>query len=199
MEKPANNTYPIYDLIKQRWSPRAFSSQPVEIEKLQSLFEAARWSASCFNEQPWRFIVAAQPDEREKMMPCFIDSVQRWAVNAPVLVLTVAHKTFEGYDRINFHAWHDIGLATQNISLQATSMGLYVHPVAGIEAQKAREIYHIPDEFEPVTGIIIGYPGELDVLVEKDQTKELQERTRKPLSQIVFSDDWAQTAPFVKD
>jgi nitroreductase len=199
MQKPADNKYPIHDLLKQRWSPRAFSSQPVETEKLQSLLEAARWSASCFNDQPWRFIVAVEPEEREKMLGCYIASVQRWAVHAPVLMLTVAHKTFEGYDTPNRHAWHDIGLATQNLTVQATSMGLFVHPVAGIEADKAREVYHIPADFDPVTGIILGYPGELSTLVEKDQVKETQERTRKPLSDIVFSGDWGQSAPFVKD
>ncbi len=200
MQKPAHNDYPLHPLIQMRWSPRAFSPRPVEAEKLQSVLEAARWSASCFNEQPWRFIVAtlSQPEEHARLLSCCVASVQRWAQNAPVLMLTAARTRFEGHETPNHYAWHDIGMATQNMTLQATSMGLWVHPFAGIDADKARALYAVPEPFEIVTGIALGYYGALEALVEKDQLKEQQQRTRKPLQDMVFSGMWSEPAAFVK-
>jgi len=132
MQKPAINQYPIHDLLRRRWSPRAFSSQPVEVEKIQSLFEAARWASSCFNEQPWNFILATveHPTAHQKLVSCLKEGNQAWAKQAPLLVLTVANMTFVQNGKPNPHAFHDIGLAVGNLVVQATALGLVLHQMA---------------------------------------------------------------------
>jgi nitroreductase len=192
--KPAEAEYPIHPLLQHRWSPRAFADQPVSRETLLSLFEAARWSASCFNEQPWNFIVATrdQTEAFAKLLSCLNESNQAWAKRAPVLVLTVTHRLFEVNQSLNRHAWHDIGLAVQNLTLQATASGLIVHQMAGILPDHAREVYGIPEDYDVVTAIAIGYQGTLEVLSEKHQTREIQQRTRRPLSDILVGDQWGR-------
>ncbi len=188
MEKPAANEHPILDLLKRRWSPRAFSDRPVEKDKLNSLLEAARWAASCFNEQPWRFIIATKEDKTEydKLFSTMVEANQAWAHQAPVLMLTVAKLNFEKTQKPNRHALHDVGLAMGNLSLQATELGLFLHQMAGFSVTKARELFEIPPDAEPVAMVAIGYPGDPDTLPEKLRERELEPRTRKPLKDLVF-------------
>lgn len=200
MQKPAVTEYPIHDLIAQRWSPRAFADRPVEQETLLSLLEAARWSASCFNEQPWRFIVATRSDHAafEKIVSCLNDSAKRWMPQAPVLMLTVARLSFEADGSPNHHALYDLGQAVQNMTLQATSMDLFVHQVAGFQPKIAHEIYNIPeDQYRVMTAIAIGYYGDPDALHERDRAKEFQPRTRKGLTEVVFGTNWEETSPLI--
>jgi nitroreductase len=133
MEKIAETQVPIHELISRRWSPRAFSERPVEPEKLLILFEAARWSASASNEQPWAFLVASQQDPKnfEDMVGVLVEFNQTWANKAPVLILTLAHTKFEKDGRPNRHAFYDLGQAAANLALQATELGLATHPMAG--------------------------------------------------------------------
>ena len=133
MEKPADNQYPIHELIKQRWSPLAFNIRPVEPEKIASLLEAARWAASCFNEQPWFFIVATQDNaqEYEKLFSCLVEANQTWAKDAPLLMLSVAKLSFTRNNKPNRHALHDLGFAVGNLTLQAQALGLFVHQMGG--------------------------------------------------------------------
>jgi nitroreductase len=152
MEKPAETAYPVLDLIRRRWSPLAFAPTPVEKEKLLSLFEAARWSASSFNEQPWSFLVATKenPAEFETMLECLVEGNRPWAKNAPVLMISVAKLAFERNGQPNRHAFHDVGQAMANLSLQAVSMGLFVHQMAGFNVAQARTVYGVPEGFDPV-------------------------------------------------
>ena len=161
MEKLADTTYPIEPLLKQRWSPRAFADRPVEVDKLLSLWEAARWSASCTNQQPWYFIVATKADQTEyaRLLSCLRDNNQAWASQAPVLMVSVAKLTFDMNGQANRYAFHDVGLAAANLIVQATALGLYVHQMAGFYPDKVRELYSVPEGFEPVAGIALGYPG----------------------------------------
>ncbi|NIR48805.1 nitroreductase family protein [candidate division KSB1 bacterium] len=200
MNKEANTNYPVVDLIKKRWSPRAFSERMVEEEKLLSLLEAARWAPSSFNEQPWRFIVATRDNqaEFEKLLGCLVEGNLKWAKDAPVLMLTIAKLRFSRNDKPNRHAFHDVGLAVGNLVIQATALGLFVHQMAGIHVDKARETYTIPEGYEPVAGIAIGYHGEPESLPEKYQKSEEAERTRKPLSELVFAGGWEQMSPLVE-
>lgn len=197
IQKPADTDYPIHDLLANRWSPRAFKSDPIAPETLRSLFEAVRWSASCFNGQPWRFIVARQEDsaEFEKMVNCLGTSAQRWAPNAPVIMLAIVKTTFYD-DSPNRHARYDLGLGVQNLTVEATSHGLSVHQVAGIQPDVARETYQIPDEYDIMTAVIIGYQGTLDDLMEYYHERELKPRTREPQSAFVFSGEWGNSAEF---
>jgi nitroreductase len=196
MEKPARNDYPIHDLLKRRWSPRAFADRPVEIEKLRSLFEAARWAPSSFNEQPWAFVVATknQPTDYAKVLGCLVDFNQTWAKAAPVLLLTLAHLAFERNQQPNRHAYHDLGLAVANLTVQATAEGLFVHQMAGIVPPTIRATFAVPDSWDAVSALAIGYPGEDTTLSPELQQRELTERTRKPLSAFTFSGSWGSAA-----
>jgi nitroreductase len=197
MEKPARNEYPIHDLLRRRWSPRAFASRPVEPAKLKSLFEAARWAPSSYNEQPWAFIVATKdrPADFARVLECLVEFNRGWASAAPVLILTVAHTLLERNGQPNRHAFHDIGLAVGSLSVQATAEGLAVHQMAGILPERAKELFHIPDGWEAVSGVAVGYPGEPDALPEPLRQRELAERTRKPLASFVFTEDWGKPSP----
>ena len=195
MEKPADNQNPIHELIKQRWSPLAFNIRPVEPEKIASLLEAARWAASCFNEQPWFFIVATQDNaqEYEKLFSCLVEANQTWAKDAPLLMLSVAKLSFTRNNKPNRHALHDLGFAVGNLTLQAQALGLFVHQMGGFDADKARTLYSIPEDYEPVAAIAIGYPGNLSQLDEDLQQRELSPRSRKPLTEFVFRGNWNQS------
>src|SRR5580704_14287290 len=152
MEKPAKTDHQNHELLAKRWSPRAFDSQPVEPAKLQSLFEAARWAPSSYNEQPWAFIVGVKdkPADFAKVLECYVEFNRSWAGGAPVVMLSVAHLTFDKNGQANRHAFHDLGQAAENLSLQATAMGLQVHQMAGILPDRARELFAIPADWEAV-------------------------------------------------
>ena len=189
--KQAETAYPIHPLLQNRWSPRAFASRPVEIGKLRSVLEAARWSPSGGNVQPWRFVVATQDDPAAcaALASVLNPSNAEWAANAPVLILTVAQMITPS-GRSNGHAFHDVGLATQSLIVQALSLGLYVHPMAGFSTEKARAVVGIPDNYEPVTMLALGYLGDPESLSEQRRTQELAPRVRKPLDELVFGLQW---------
>ena len=193
-EKLANPDHPVHELIAQRWSPYAFDPRPVEREKLLSCLEAARWSASSYNEQPWTFIVAQRENEAEfrQLLGCLLEGNQAWAKNAGVLMITVVCKTFTKNGKPNRVAEHDIGLAAGNLTLQATALGLHVHQMAGVDLDKARQTYAIPDSHEPLTGIAIGYAAaNLDNADEQFAQRDQAPRNRKPVSEIAFSGTWS--------
>jgi nitroreductase len=155
MEKPTPTDHPIEEILKRRWSPRAFSDRLIETEKLQRMFEAARWAASSFNEQPWSFIVATRekPDEYAALLSCLTEKNQQWARRAPVLMVSVAKLNFEKNGKPNRHAFHDVGMAVSNLIVQATALGLYVHRMAGFSVETVRETYGVPEGFEPVAAM----------------------------------------------
>jgi nitroreductase len=199
-DKPAQTQYPIHELIKNRWSPRAFSPRPVEREKLLALFEAARWAASSRNEQPWSFIVATRDDEAgfDKALGCVREGNARWARNAGVLLFSLAKRSFEPDDDPNRFAFHDVGLAVANLIIQATALGLYTHQMAGIYRDKVREVYQIPETHDVVAGIALGYYGELEQLPGDLQEREVAPRKRKPLTEFVFEGTWGEIAEILR-
>jgi nitroreductase len=200
MEKPAATTYPIEHLLQQRWSPRAFAERPVEPEKLLRLWEAARWSASCANQQPWYFLVATREDSAEyaRMLSCLRENNQQWAARAPVLMVSVAKLSFDANGQPNRYAFHDVGLAVANLIVQATALGLFVHQMAGFYPDKVRALYSVPEDFEPVAGIVLGYPGEAATLPEDLQQREAAPRVRRPLDTFVFQGTWGRIASLVR-
>ncbi|MGH9331045.1 MAG: nitroreductase family protein, partial [Vicinamibacterales bacterium] len=142
MRKPAATDYPILDVIRERWSPRAFDDRPVDRADLLSLLEAARWAPSSFNEQPWRFVIAerhSDPAAFERVIGSLVESNQVWARLAPIVGYSVASMTWAKTGRPNRHAWHDVGLSMSRLLIEATSRGLFVHQMAGYDTQKARE------------------------------------------------------------
>ena len=199
MEKPAQTDHPIQEILKRRWSPRAFADRMVESEKLRSLFEAARWAPSSFNEQPWSFIVATKEklEEHARMLSCLVEKNQQWARLAPVLMVSVAKLKFAKTGKPNRHAFHDVGLAMGNMLVEATALGLCVHQMAGLFPEKVREIYGVPEGFEPVAAIALGYAAEVDVLPDTFREQELGPRTRKPIGSFVFQGNWEKQSPIV--
>jgi nitroreductase len=196
MEKPAVTDHRVHELVRRRWSPRSFLDKPVEPEKLHSLFEAARWAPSCFNEQPWRFLVARRedPDPFQRMLDCLTPGNQAWAAGAGALILSVAARTFARNGKPNLHAFHDVGLATAQLVLQATAEGLGVHQMAGFDRERARGTWQIPDGFDPVAVIAVGYRGEPDRLPSELREREVAPRVRRPQREFVFSGGWDQPA-----
>ena len=194
--KVATADHPIHDLIVERWSPRAFADRPVEREKLQALFEAARWAASSGNGQPWRYILATkeQPEAFNKMLGCLMEGNVAWAQSAPVLMISVAQIVREN-GRPNRHGFHDLGAATATLSIQALALDLYVHQMGGFFVDKARELYQIPEDFEAVAAIALGYLGDPDALAENHRERELQPRDRMSISEFVFENQFGQPSP----
>lgn len=192
MEKPAITDHPIHELLASRWSPRAFTERNLSDDEIDTLLESARWAASCFNAQPWRFIVASrqQGEAFDALVGCLMEANQAWAKNAAVLILVVAASKFERNGKDNRHAGYDSGAAAAQLTAQATAMGLAVHQMAGFDAGKAREVYAIPDDFEPMAVMALGHPGEPESLPEAYQERERAPRSRKPLSEIAFSGTW---------
>src|SRR6478735_3555893 len=142
--------YPVHDLIASRWSPYSFANRSVSDQDLRSLFEAARWAASSFNEQPWSYIVAKKEDaaEFERLVSCLVEVNQLWAKQASALALGVSRLSFARNNQPNRAAIHDLGLASGNLVLEATARGLVVHQMIGVLPDKARELYSIPEGFE---------------------------------------------------
>jgi nitroreductase len=193
--------HPVHELITKRWSPYSFDNRSVTDEDLRSLFEAARWAPSSYNEQPWNYIVAKKenPEEFQRLLSCLVDGNQVWAKAAPVLALGIAKLRFARNDQPNRAAIHDLGLAAGNLVVEATARGLWVHQMIGILPDKAREIYAIPEGYEPLTGIAIGYAGgDPKALPEGLRERDLARRPRKPLKEFVFSQKWGNISEIIK-
>jgi nitroreductase len=199
MEKLAQTHYPILDILKRRWSPRSFSDQMVEPEKLLSLFEAARWAPSSFNEQPWYFVLATRQNlpEHARLLSCLSEKNQQWAGLAPILMISVAKLNFDRTGKPNRHAFYDLGMAVGNLMTQATALDLFVHQMAGFSAEKVTELYSIPSEFEPVAALALGYGVELDDLPEQFRAQETGPRSRKLIQSFVFEGQWGRPSPLV--
>jgi nitroreductase len=188
MEKPTITEIPLIESISRRWSPRAFATTPVSQDRLRQLLEAARWAPSCYNAQPWTFIVGTQdnPETFRKLSKCLVPVNQTWAAKAPVLMLALAELNFAHNGKPNRHAAHDVGLALGNLLNQATILGLQAHLMAGFSGDTARELFAVPDTHDPVTMLALGYPGDPESLPDTLREKELAPRTRKSLDEIAF-------------
>lgn len=200
MQKPAVTDHPINQLLRERWSPRAFAEKPIPVQELRSLFEAARWAPSSNNEQPWAFIVATKQDEttHSKLLSTLHEFNQLWAQQAPVLALAVSKLTFARNGNPNRNAFYDTGAAVANLTAEATSRGLRIHQMAGFDPHKAIELFSIPDGWEPIAAFTVGYPGDHQALPENLRERELAPRSRKPLTEFVMSGTWGQPAAFLK-
>ncbi len=198
-DKKASTDYPIHELLAKRWSPYGFGDRPVAQADLRSLFEAARWAASSYNEQPWSFLVATRenPEEFARLLSCLVEGNQGWAKAAPVLALGVVSLRFSRNNKENRAAVHDLGLAAGNLLVEATARGLCVHQMIGILPDKAREEFEIPEHSEAWTAMAIGYKGDPAELPDALKERDLAPRQRKPLSQFVFTGKWGQSSSLV--
>ncbi len=200
MEKPALNDHPIHDLLRSRWSPRVFEPRPITDDELLSLFEAARWSPSASNMQPWNFILARVQDAEShaRMVSVLNPSNATWAAAAPLLILAVAKRErAPGAD--NLWAAYDLGQAVAHLSVQASALGLSVHQMGGFDRQRAREQFHVPEGYDPLTMVAVGVGGDPADKPEDVRTREIQPRSRKPLAEWVFEGEWARPARVLTD
>jgi nitroreductase len=185
--------HPILELLARRWSTRAYTAQSIEPETLRLLFEAARWAPSSGNGQPWNFLLARKEDAAEfEKLASVLNPGNAWAKSAPVLGISVASLD-RAPGKPNHHALHDVGLACENMALQATALGLSMHMMGGFSADRAREIFEIPERHAPVAAISIGYPADPNTLSEELRAKDLSPRHRKPIREFVFSGKWGRT------
>lgn len=170
----------------ERWSPRAFLPDEIPAEDILTLFEAARWSPSCFNEQPWRFVYATRPDDLEKFRAVLTEKNQRWANKAPLLVLVYSHKKFAHNGKPNHWADFDTGAAWMALTLQANKLELYTHGMAGFSADEAYEVTGVnPDEYNAICAVAIGRRGDASSLPDDLKQREAPNE-RKTMDEIVF-------------
>ena len=194
IEKFADTLPSVHDLFRARWSPRAFSDRDVSNADLETIFEAARWAASSFNEQPWRFLVARKSDPAayDKILNVLLPFNRAWAQSAPVLFIMAAKRTFSHSGAENLYGVHDAGQALAHAFLQATALGLHAHGMAGFDRDRARSELGIPDDYDLGAAVALGYLGSPEQLPDQHRQSELAPRTRKPLNEIVFGAEFGQ-------
>ena len=185
--------YPILPVLTQRRSPRAYNGQPVPAGVVNQVFAAASSAASCFGEQPWRFLVgtrATSPEAYDKILGSMGEFNQVWAKSAPVLAVSIAKLHFSHDDNPNAWARHDVGQATATLAIQAAELGLQVHQMAGFSVDKVRAAFGVPAGYEPVAVFTLGYPGDPASLPDGLRDKETAPRVRKPLAEFLFEGAW---------
>ena len=196
MQKPAITQQPIHELIANRWSGRAYdASKPVTKDQLVSLLEAARWAPSCFGDQPWRYVVCNKSENLQAWQAaydCLVPGNQSWAVNAPVLLLICADTLFSHNDKPNKWAPYDTGAATENLCLQATALGLMAHQMGGFDADKARTTFKVPERYQILAMVTVGYQADVESLTGETKEREIVARSRKPLNELFFNGQWDQ-------
>jgi nitroreductase len=197
IEKPAEADRALYPLLARRWSPNAFSPEAVDGGTLETLFEAARWSASCSNDQPWFYLVARREDGAawETMLGCLDEGNIQWARTAPVLAIGVARLTFARNGKPNRWGYYDLGQSAAYLTVQAMAMGLWVHQMGGFDAEKVRKVYGVPEGYDPVAAIAMGKMGDPSVLPEYLRARHTGPRSgRKALREFVFTGRWGEAA-----
>lgn len=171
-------------MFVDRWSPRAFSGEPLSQTTIDSLFEAARWAPSSSNGQPWLFIYAAEPEARKRFVSILAEGNQVWARHAPLLVMAFARRAFAKTGKPNRHAQFDTGSAWVSVAFEARKLGLYAHGMAGFSEDLAYERLKVArDDYEAMAAIAIGHPGDVSELPPHLQAREIPSE-RKPLSEV---------------
>jgi nitroreductase len=194
--KPAPVSEPILDCLKDRWSPVVFEPRPIDTKAVRTLFEAARWAASSFNEQPWRFVVVSRDELGfSAAVDCLLETNQTWAKDVSLLVFTVVSRQLARNGTPNRCAEHDLGLAVGNLCAQATALGLHVHQMGGVNLSKVRQTYQVPEGFDPVTAMAIGYAGRPQEADPGLAARDLAPRVRRPIDEMVFgSEGWGKVS-----
>jgi len=196
LEKPAQTSKPIHELLARRWSPRAFDpKRPVSREQLKVLLEAGRWAPSCNGDEPWRYLIwdkGRDPQGWQKAYDCLNENNKKWVKNVPLLMLSCAGSAFEATGKPNRWTQHDTGAASVSMALQAVAMGLVVHQMGGWDADKARAAFAIPAEYTPMAMIAVGYQASPEILDDETKAKEMRPRARKPVAERFFEGGWGK-------
>lgn len=190
MNKEGNIRYDIHEVLKKRWSPRAFAAKMVEKEKIDRMLEAARWSPSSSNKQPWSFIIGEKGSKTyDKIFDTLVEFNQLWTKFAPLLIITVGKQ--------NNTYQYDVGQSVAHLTFQASHDGLFVHQMAGFSPEKARKFFDIPEFYDALTAIAVGYIGDYTILPERMQKSELAERERKEINEFVFSEKFGKISHLI--
>jgi nitroreductase len=199
LSKDAPTTINIHQLIRQRWSPRAFANTAVEHDKLHRIFEASRWAPSGSNLQPWLFIVGFAGDETyNAIFSTLFEFNQLWAKTSPVLMVAIGKET-NSKGETNSSYKYDVGQAVSYLTIQAMAEGVNVHQMGGIDREMAGKLLVVPKNFNVLTAIALGYPGDPEVLHENLKRLEYAPRARKPLNEFVFTGKFGEKAIFITD
>lgn len=192
MDMTARTDHPVLDAVAARWSPYAYDPRPLAAADLRSIFEAARWSASSYNEQPWRFLVVAREDAAAfaAALDTLVEFNRNWARDAPVLVFAVAASSYEHNGKPNTKAEYDLGQAVAQLSLEAASRGIQSHQIGGLDPERARELLDVPADHEVVCAFTLGYPAEA-------KAGGAESRERRPLDTLVFGPGWRTRPAFL--
>jgi len=186
--KIAKTDFPILDLLKNRWSPRSFADKSIDKNIIMSLLEAARWSPSAFNEQPWRYVLGVKNEDSNflKILESLVESNRIWAQNAPVLLACCSRRTFVLNNKVNPYSAYDAGQSIAHLTIQAISENIYVHQMAGFDKDVLRKNCNISEDYEILSVVAIGYVGSPDKLPENLKKIEMSERQRKKISEMLF-------------
>ena len=192
IEKTTPTDHDIHHMVENRWSPRIFSDQKISEKEIKQLLEAGRWAPSSNNLQPWRIIWGIKgTDVYDRIFSCLDEFNQSWANHSQALMMGAFKKTMKD-GKENFHALHDLGLFSANLTFQAQHMGIAVHQMAGIKFRDAAKEFKFPDNYHVATGIALGYyggdPSKLPEDLEKGERKEM--RSRNPQSSFAFNGDF---------
>jgi len=191
MDRSAKTEVAIHETLTRRWSPYGFDAgRDVAEADVRALLEAARWTMSSYNEQPWRYVVGSRSRSREvweKVLGCLVEANQTWARNAPVLMLGLVEHEFARNGKTNKAATHDLGAASASLTVEATARGLSVHQMIGIEPDRAREVFGVSGSLEPLTGLAVGYAADAAGVDPELAKRDARERVRKDLSEIVIA------------
>ena len=178
--------FPASEIFLNRWSPRAMSGEEITDTELMTLFEAARWAPSSYNNQPWRFIYAKRNTIHwDVLFNLMVTSNQSWAKNAAVLMVVISKKTFDYNGKPSRTHTFDTGAAWENLALQGSLMHLIVHGMEGFDYEKARKVLNIPDDYAIEAMIAVGKAGEAELLPDEMQKRE-QPSDRKKVSEFIF-------------
>ena len=190
--KLANRPAGLHELLRNRWSPRAFSSKPIAADTVTRLLEAAQWAMSSYNGQPWRIVYATKDDAAayDRILSTLVPFNQSWANSAALIGISIGRTHFEHNGEPNHWSAYDTGAAMAMLTVQAESEGLKVHQMAGFDGAKAKEVLSIPDGHHPIAAFVIGYLGDVATLPEPLRERELQPGQRKPVAEIAFKGTW---------
>lgn len=184
----AATQFEVLSTIKKRWSPRAFSTEIPDVQILRRMFEASRWAASSYNEQPWRFIIGikGKTDTYERIFSTLKSNNQEWASSAPILMINCCKMTFTHKGKENRCAAYDTGAAVAQMILQLQSEGVLARQIAGFFPAQAIAAFNIPEDFRPICAMAIGYSNNSDNSINE----ALPTRVRNSFDDFIFTDSW---------
>ncbi|HWK54213.1 MAG TPA: nitroreductase family protein [Hyphomicrobiales bacterium] len=194
LKKSIDTSAPIHTLFSQRWSGICFDpDRPVPHELLVGVAEAARWAPSCFGDEPWRFLICSRADNLaawDKAWSCLTEGNQAWCRYAPVLIITCTNTVFKRNGKPNAYHAYDAGAAAVSLCLQAASLGIMTHQMGGFSADKASELFAIPEDFRPLAMMALGYQLPPERFPEEWRARETKPRQRQPLQERFFAGEW---------